>query len=133
MKCLVDTDWIIDHLKGIEKVREKLKEFRQYCGIAVSIFSLAELYEGIYSSRDPIKDQRLLENLLTQFSVLGIDREICKVFGRERTNLRKKKQLIGDMDLLIASTALHHNLTILTNNLKHFERVEGLKIFSIKE
>ena len=46
MKCLVDTDWIIDHLKGIEKVREKLKEFRQYGGIAVSIISLAELYEG---------------------------------------------------------------------------------------
>ena len=133
MKCLVDTDWIIDHLKGIEKVREKLKEFRQYGGIAVSIISLAELYEGIYSSKDPIKDQRLLENLLTQFSVLAIDREICKVFGRERTKLRKKKQLIGDMDLLIASTALHHNLTILTNNLKHFERVEGLKTFSIKE
>jgi len=133
MKYLVDTDWIIDHLKGIEKVREKLKEFRQYGGIAVSIISLAELYEGIYSSKDPIKDQRLLENLLTQFSVLAIDREICKVFGRERTKLRKKKQLIGDMDLLIASTALHHNLTILTNNLKHFERVEGLKTFSIKE
>jgi len=40
MKCLVDTDWIIDHLKGIEKVREKLKEFRQYGGIAVSEYYL---------------------------------------------------------------------------------------------
>ena len=36
------------------------------------------------------------------------------------------------MDLLIASTALHYNLTVLTNNLKHFNTVEGLKTFSIK-
>ena len=69
----------------------------------------------------------------TDWIIDHLNREICKVFGRERTKLRKKKQLIGDMDLLIASTALHHNLTILTNNLKHFERVEGLKIFSIKK
>ena len=59
MKCLVDTDWIIDHLKGIEKVREKLKEFRQYGGIAVSIISLAELYEGIYSSKGQAKGSGL--------------------------------------------------------------------------
>ena len=81
----------------------------------------------------PAKSQQLLDEFLApDLKVLGINEDICRVFGRERTNLRKKKQLIGDMDLLIASTALHYNLTVLTNNLKHFNTVEGLKTFSIK-
>lgn len=137
MKYLVDTDWVIHHLKGNEEVRRKLKEFR--CdGIGLSIISLAELYEGVYFSKDPIKDQKDLELLISQFSLLQIDKEICKIFGKERGKLRQqiKKQKkstddIDNFDLLIASTALYYKLTLLTNNQKHFEKVEGLKIISI--
>ena len=133
MKYLVDTDWIIDHFRGVELITRKLEDIAPQ-GVAISIISLAEIYEGIFTSKDPAKSQQLLDEFLApDLKVLGIKEDICRVFGMERTNLRKKKQLIGDMDLLIASTALHHNLTILTNNLKHFERVEGLKTFSIKE
>ncbi len=133
MKYLVDTDWIIDHFRGVELITRKLEDIAPQ-GVAISIISLAEIYEGIFTSKDPAKSQQLLDEFLApDLKVLGINEDICRVFGMERTNLRKKKQLIGDMDLLIASTALHHNLTILTNNLKHFERVEGLKTFSIKE
>ena len=49
MKCLVDTDWIIDHLKGIEKVREKLKEFRQYGGIGICQWKLDTLLNNLDS------------------------------------------------------------------------------------
>ena len=133
MKYLVDTDWIIDHFRGDELITRKLEDIAPH-GVAISIISLAEIYEGIFTSKDPAKSQQLLDEFLApDLKVLGINEDICRVFGMERTNLRKKKQLIGDMDLLIASTALHYNLTILTNNLKHFERVEGLKTFSIKE
>jgi tRNA(fMet)-specific endonuclease VapC len=130
MRYLVDTDWIIDHLRGKVVVKEKLKEYRP-SGIAVSIVSLAELYEGIYSSRDPVKDQKTLESLLTQFAVLGIDEEICKVFGKERNRLRQQRKNISDFDLLIASTCLNHNLAILTNNRRHYEIVNGLNIISL--
>ena len=130
MRYLVDTDWVIDQLRGKEEVREKLKELRP-AGVAVSIISLAELYEGIYSSRDPVKDQKILENLLTQFLTLGIDSEICKVFGKERSRLRQQRKVIDNFDLLIASTCLYHNLTILTNNRRHYEMVNGLNIISI--
>jgi tRNA(fMet)-specific endonuclease VapC len=127
---LVDTDWIIDHLRGKEEVKEKLKELRP-SGIAISIVSLAELYEGIYSSKDPIKDQNILENLLTQFFILEIEEDICKVFGKERGRLRQQRKTVGDFDLLIASNCLHYNLTILTNNRKHYEVVNGLNIVSL--
>jgi len=130
MRYLVDTDWIIDQLRGKEEVRDKLKELRP-AGVAVSIISIAELYEGIYSSRDPVKDQKILENLLTQFLTLGIDSEICKAFGKERSRLRQQRKVIDNFDLLIASTCLYHNLTILTNNRRHYEMVNGLNIISI--
>ena len=132
MKYLLDTDWIIDHFRNDHATTDKLKELASE-GIALSIISLAEIYEGIYHSRDPDKSQRLLDDFLApDLEILGINEEVCKIFGKERGNLRKKDQTIGDFDLMIASIALHNQLTVLTNNRKHFEKVDGLKIISIQ-
>jgi tRNA(fMet)-specific endonuclease VapC len=127
---LVDTDWIIDHLNGKESVKQKLKELRP-SGIGVSIISLAELFEGVYYSKDPSKSQSILEALLLQFEVVDIDEETCKIFGKERGRLRQEGRIIGDFDLMIASTCLRRSLTLLTNNRKHFERLKELKIISL--
>jgi tRNA(fMet)-specific endonuclease VapC len=130
IRYLIDTDWVIDHLNGIERVVTRLKELRSQ-GLALSIVSVAELSEGVYYSRTPDQSQQALDAFLEDVSVLGIDEEICKIFGRERGRLRKVGQLIGDFDLLIAATGLHYGLTVLTNNRQHFERVEGLQIESV--
>jgi tRNA(fMet)-specific endonuclease VapC len=127
---LVDTDWIIHYLNGNLKIIERLRPLRKE-GLSISVLSLAELYEGIYYSTDPVGNEIGLTNFLAGVTVLGIEEEICKVFGKERGGLRKKKQLIGDMDLLIASTALHYDLRLLTSNRRHYELVEGLKILSL--
>jgi tRNA(fMet)-specific endonuclease VapC len=130
IRYLIDTDWVIDHLNAIERVVTKLKELRPQ-GLAPSIVSLAELSEGVQHSRNPVQSQQALDTFLEDVSVLGIDEEICKIFGRERGRLRKAGQLIGDFDLLIAATSLHYGLTVLTNNRQHFERVEGLRLESV--
>ena len=109
---------------------QRLQELRPQ-GLALSIVSLAELYEGVHSSRNPEHSQQTLDAFLEDVAVLGIDEEICKIFGRERGNLRRQGQLFGDLDLLIAATRLHYGLTLLTNNRRHFDRVEGLRIESI--
>jgi tRNA(fMet)-specific endonuclease VapC len=56
--------------------------------------------------------------------------EVCKIFGKERARLRKLGSPIGDLDLLIASICLRYDLTLLTDNIREFERVENLKILS---
>ncbi len=127
---LVDTDWVIDHFNNVERTTQKLKELRP-AGIALSVISLAELYEGVYYSKDPTRSQKILEIFLRDFPVLGIDEEICKVFGKERGRLRKRGKTVSDFDLLIASTCFYYNLTLLTNNQKHFEMVKGLNILSL--
>jgi len=127
---LIDTDWIIHYLHGNEEIVRRLISLRED-GLAISIISLAELYEGIYYSTDPAGNENALQEFLTGVSVLGMDDEICRIFGRERGRLRQQKKMVSDFDLLIASTCLNYNLTLLTNNRKHFEMVEGLKILSL--
>jgi tRNA(fMet)-specific endonuclease VapC len=69
---LVDTDWIIDHLCGIGPVIEKLRELEPE-GLAISVISLAELYEGAHYSRDPIRSRASLEKFVTGVVLLPID------------------------------------------------------------
>ena len=128
MKYLVDTDWIIHYLRGAEEIKQKLISIKAE-GLAVSVISLAEVYEGVYQSPEPLANEKVLKDFLTGVSVLQVNEEICKRFGEERAKLRKQGKLIGDFDLLIASTCLHYNLILLTGNIKHFERVENLNIY----
>lgn len=127
---LVDTDWVIHYLHGNKEIVKNLISLRKK-GIGISIISLAELYEGIYGSTNLVGNEKALNDFLRGVSPLQLDREICKIFGKERARLRKEKKLIDDFDLLIASTCLCYNLILLTNNQQHFVRVEGLKIVSI--
>ena len=128
---LVDTDWIIEYLRGNQKIVSILQKLFDE-GLFVSVISVAELYEGAYASRNP-KHEKALEDFLSGVVILGIDLNVCKTFGKLRHELRKKGELVGDFDLLIASTALSNNLTILTNNVKHFSRIKGLKVLSEKD
>ena len=127
MKYLLDTDWIIHWLKGNQVVVGRVKELEED-GLAISMISIAEIYEGIFGSKNPKKHEEDFKEFLTGVSVLEIGEDICKKFGELRNGLRKKGELIGDFDLLIASSALVSNLTLLTDNVKHYEKVKGLKI-----
>jgi tRNA(fMet)-specific endonuclease VapC len=127
---LVDTDLIIDHLNRRESARRILKELKS-SGIAVSMISIAELFEGVYNSKDPVLSQNVLGAFLHQFEIVGIDEDTCKIFGHERGRLRRQGMMIDNFDLIIASTCLRLDLTLLTNNRKHFEHVIGLKIRSL--
>lgn len=68
---------------------------------------------------------------LDGITVMPIDEEVCDLFGRERGKLRQQGRLIGDFDLLIAATCLRYDLTVCTNNRRHFEVVEGVRIVSV--
>ena len=130
MLYLVDTDWVIHHMNGVRRVTDRLAELEPD-GLGLSILSLAELYEGVSRSSDQVASERILDTLLAGVDVVDLDEETCRIFGRERGRLRAEGNLIGDLDLLIGATALRHGLTLLTNNRRHFERIEGLAIESV--
>ena len=130
LRYLVDTDWVINYLRAQPAIVSRLDELQPQ-GLALSIISLAELYEGVFNSRDPVGDGQDLADFLRGVTVLGIDADIAQLFGRERGRLRRAGMLIGDFDLLIGATAVRHNLTLLTNNRNHFERIDGLQMESM--
>ena len=129
MNYLVDTDWVIDHLHSVDRLVRKLEELAPQ-GLGLSIISLAELYDGIFNSTDPHGNEAALQDFIDGVSLVGIDEDTSRVFGRERGRLRREGQMISDFDLLIAATCLRHDLTLLSNNRRHFERVGGLTMIS---
>ena len=82
----------------------------------------------MYYSRDPEESQHRLNEFLETITLLGLDEDTCKLFGKERGRLRATGRTIGDFDLLIGATALQHGLTLLTNNRRHFEVIQGLRL-----
>jgi tRNA(fMet)-specific endonuclease VapC len=124
---LIDTDCVIQHLNRVAAARSRLAAIREQ-GLALSVISLAELWEGVLFSRDPQRSEHSLQEFVSGVTVLGIDEETCRRFGRLRGSLRSRGKLVGDFDLLIAATALQHNLTLLSNNIRHFEQIEGLRL-----
>ncbi len=130
MQYLVDSDWVIDYLHAVEPVRTRLGELLP-AGVGMSMIALAEVYEGVYWSREREDDEPELDAFLGEVQLVSIDEEVSRIFARERGRLRAAGTLIGDLDLLIGATALRHDLKLLTNNRSHFERVEGLTIESV--
>ena len=97
----------------------------------MSIVSLAELYEGVLTSSDQRRDEQKLRSFMASIEIVSLDDAVCRIFARERGRLRAAGTPIGDFDLLIGSTAIRHDLTLLTNNRRHFERMQGLRILSV--
>ena len=129
MRYLVDTDWLVHYLNGHPEIVGRIQQFSAD-GLALSLVSLAELYEGVFYSREPGKSEEALQAFLRGVELLGVDDETMRIFGRERGRLRARGQAIGDFDLLIGATALRHELTILTKNRRHFELIENIQIIS---
>lgn len=129
---LVDTDWIVDSLHGHQPTVEILGALAPE-GLAVSLISYGELYEGAYYARDPHRALEGLRSFLESKSLLPLTTAIMERFGVLRGQLpRPVRQQSGDMDLLIAATALTHQLTLLTRNVKHFQNIPDLKLYQLE-
>jgi tRNA(fMet)-specific endonuclease VapC len=126
MKYLVDSDWVIDYLVGKQQAVVLLSTLAKE-GIAVSLITLGEIYEGIYYGRDPQRSEEGFRKFLRGVTVLPLNRSIMQRFGRIRGDLRRRSLLIGDPDILIAATTMYHDLTLVTRNRKDYERIPALK------
>jgi tRNA(fMet)-specific endonuclease VapC len=127
MSSLVDTDLLIDGLHDSSTALALLERLAP-AGLAVSIISLGELFEGAYLLEDSETHLAGLRTFLAGYRILPLNEQIMSRFAQERATLRRHGLLIPDFDLLIAATALEHELTLVTRNRRHFERVQGLQL-----
>lgn len=130
MQYLVDTDWAIFYMQGRQPIVERFDELLPQ-GIGLSVISLAELYDGVLGDANLQQAELDLRSFLVHIEEIApLDDMICRIFATERRRLRADGNRLEDLDLLIGATAIRRNLTLLTNNRRHFERMRGLDIIS---
>lgn len=130
MAYLIDTDWVADWLKGRATATDLLATIVDD-GLAISLITYGEILEGVYFGSHPAAHEAAFELFLQEVDVLDLDEAIMPRFARLRGQLGRLGQKIGDFDTLIAATALHDDLVLVTRNLQHFQRVPDLRIYSL--
>jgi len=96
--------------------------------VSLSVVVLAELYFGAvrHAKATDIRDD--IDDLVSRLTVLAWDQPAADHYGRIRAHLEEQGEPIGNMDLMIAAHARSLDATLVTNNVKHFRRVPGLKL-----
>jgi tRNA(fMet)-specific endonuclease VapC len=128
MKYMLDTNICIYIIK--QKPTAVFEKFRN-CNpgdICISSITLAELEYGVSKSMHTKKNKFALACFLAPVSVLPFCDNAASVFGDIRVSLEKNGQVIGAYDMLIAAHALSENLTLITNNVAEFNRIDGLSL-----
>ncbi len=122
---MIDTDIIIYSLKGDSAVRDWMAR-NQNIPKFISAVTYGELLYGARKSTHPEKNIATVHRVAELFQVIDINKEIMEIFGELKAKLEKDGNRIDDMDLLIASTAMHMNFSLVTNNTAHFMRINDL-------
>lgn len=87
-----------------------------------------ELYFGAYTSKKPAANLARVKTLENLFEIIPPGVESADVFGMLKASLEDRGTPLDDFDVIIASCALAHNLTLVTNDTRHFSRIDGLKL-----
>jgi len=128
LKYLLDTNTCIYFInKRSEMLIKRLNSIKRE-DISVCSVVKAELIYGATKSANPQKNLKTLNDFLRPFHSFAFDDKSAQVYGKTRAELEKNGTPIGPNDLCIASIAMANNLTLITNNLKEFEIINGLKL-----
>jgi len=126
MNFLLDTDVCSAHMRRPAKLAHR---FIQYTGqLAISSVTLAELYAGAFKHSRVNRLLTLIDDLLQEVQVIDFDSASAHTFGQVRGTLAQQRVSTPTMDLLIATAALLHNLTLVTHNTADFQNIPGLRL-----
>jgi tRNA(fMet)-specific endonuclease VapC len=127
LKHILDTNIVIYVIK--RRPADVLETFNKYASqLCISSITLAELMHGVEKSIKPDHNLRQVEDFVSRLVVLEYGNKAAAHYGDIRAMLERKGTPIGVNDLHIAGHARSEGLTLVTNNLKEFERVEGLRL-----
>ncbi|MBE9126467.1 MULTISPECIES: PIN domain-containing protein [unclassified Coleofasciculus] len=126
-KALLDTDILSESRKQINQrvvVRASayLSTFGRY---TISVITVTEIVKGWRKRNREDRVQEFLADIVSA-EVLMVDSKIAELAGRIWADLERTGQPIGLADVIIAATALQHNLTLVTGNLSHYQRIQDL-------
>ena len=127
MAYLIDTDIIIFALRGDKTVLAKFEENKNI-PISISMITYAELVFGAKRSQNERTNMLKVNRIREIYRVEELNIGIMELFADIKTNIYSKAMRIEDLDLFIAATAIYNDLTLVTNNTKHFKNIPLLKL-----
>jgi len=125
---LLDTDTVIYTLKDHPNVVSSLKLHLQDPSLLSSIALIELLFIYLNKSQKVTVNLAKIKSLEKELHTLPVTREIAEVFGMLKADLERKGIPLDDFDLALAVSAVARNLVLVTNNTKHFKRIEGLRL-----
>ena len=133
MMYLLDTNTVSDYLKGNPGVLKNLKR-HHHSLVAISSITKYELFYGLL--KNPQAHQKYGEQLRLLFKQaqnMVFDEESALLAAQIKQELIQQEKSIGDCDTMIAAIGLQHNAVVVTNNVKHFQRVRNLVVVNWRE
>lgn len=125
-RYLLDTDISVFYLRGKHNINQKLEKI-EYNNCFISEITIAELKFGAELSNRPIENLRLVDEYVSKMGILPIFNSLA-LYAKEKARLQKDGTSLEDFDLLIGCTAIKNDLILVTNNGRHFERIENIRI-----
>lgn len=123
----IDTDVLINLLRAQET--EAIKELeREEAILMTTVINSFELYYGAYKTKKRDANISAVKDLLKRLVILQMSEEASEVAGAVLGDLESRGQMIDFRDVLIAGIVIVNDATLLTRNLEHFKRIEGLRI-----
>ncbi len=110
-----------------ESVKKKFETF-SIGEVCISSVTVSELVYGAYKSQKIEQNLKTLEKFFLPLDIVDFDYKASFEYGKIRADLEKRGRVIGQLDMQIAGVALANDMTVVTNNIKEFERVAGLKV-----
>lgn len=125
---LIDTDILSYFLKGHEKVFLRFQEYlKDFDRINFSIITYYEIVSGL-TFKNAEKQLQIFEEFCSTATILNLSKASIQTSAEIYANQRSKEEAVDDIDILIAGIAISNNLTLITNNTKHFGKIEGLEV-----
>lgn len=124
---LLDTDVVIELLRGRPNTVFRLSAIPS-SPVFLSAVVVGEILEGFARKSQTPATQTTFNSYLNRYTVLPFDIETARVFAAIQSRLLGSGQPIGDADVMIAATAIQHDLTLITGNIRHFSRIQGLTL-----
>lgn len=124
---ILDTDTVIYFLNGVHSVVEHARLHGLH-HLAVASPTMGELYFGAYRSHHVQKNLKRVDDLAESIILLPLDQDTLRCFGELKAQLLQQGHPVGDMDTLIAATAVVHDAMLVTHNVKHFRAFRNLKL-----
>ena len=124
----MDTDFLIAVLRGDQSAIPVIEELDREKIRFTTVINAFELYAGAYYTGKKAVEEA--KNLLSKFHIINFDDTCAEKAGEIFATLKKKGMSLDVRDVMIAAVASTYDLTLITRNVKHFNRIEGLKVKS---